>query len=114
MYAPSTKHTFKAWVNFNSDGTINDDFNISTVTKNSTGNFTITFEYALSNSNYCVSVIPKDDAGAMIVSSITSQSTSSFTVQLRGGNEVILGISLMTTTPIDSTDGVVITVCGSN
>ena len=46
----------KAWVNFNGTGTaaINDDFNISTITDNGTGDFTISFTSALSNANYAV------------------------------------------------------------
>ena len=46
----------KAWLNFNGTGTaaINDDFNISSITDNGTGDFTINFSNALSNANYAV------------------------------------------------------------
>jgi len=45
----------KAWVNFNGTGTvaIRDSFNVSSITDNSTGNYTVTFTNALSNANYC-------------------------------------------------------------
>jgi len=44
----------KAWVNFNGTGTvaIRDSFNVSSITDNSTGNYTVTFTNALSNANY--------------------------------------------------------------
>lgn len=45
----------RAWVNFNgSTGSIRGSFNVSSVTVNSTGYFTITFSNALSNINYSV------------------------------------------------------------
>ena len=39
----------KVWVNFNGSGTveIRDDFNVSTLTDNGTGDYTITFDTAL-------------------------------------------------------------------
>ena len=44
----------KAWVNFNGSGgaTINGSFNVSSVTRNSTGNYTVTFTTAFVDSNY--------------------------------------------------------------
>jgi hypothetical protein len=45
----------KAWVNYNLvSQTINSSFNISSVTYNSTGNFTLNFTTALSSSTYAV------------------------------------------------------------
>ena len=43
----------KAWVNFaGSSGTINSSFNVSSVTRNSTGSYTVNFTTALANTNY--------------------------------------------------------------
>ena len=44
----------KAWVNFNGTGTvaIRDDFNVSTITDNGTGDYTINFTNAFANANY--------------------------------------------------------------
>jgi hypothetical protein len=43
----------KAWVNFNGTaGTITNSFNVSSLTKNSTGDYTITFTTAMPNSTY--------------------------------------------------------------
>jgi hypothetical protein len=46
----------KAWVNFNGTGTvaIRDNYNVSSITDNSTGNYTVNFSTAFSNANYCV------------------------------------------------------------
>ena len=47
----------KAWVNFNgttSPGTIRSQFNVSSVTKNATGDYTINFAVALTDANYAV------------------------------------------------------------
>lgn len=45
----------KAWVNFNgttSPGTIRSQYNVSSVTKNGTGDYTINFTTALTDANY--------------------------------------------------------------
>lgn len=49
----------KAWVNFNGTGTvaIRDSFNISSVTRNGTGDYTLNFTTAMPNSNYAVQVM---------------------------------------------------------
>lgn len=52
------KGSAKAWVTFNgssSSPTINSSYNVSSVTYNSTGDYTITFATALSSSNFVVS-----------------------------------------------------------
>jgi hypothetical protein len=46
----------KAWVNFNGTGTvaIRDDFNVTSITDNANGDYTVTFTTAMSDTNYCV------------------------------------------------------------
>ena len=46
----------KAWVNFNGTGTvaIRDDLNVSSITDNGTGDYTINFAAAMANTNYVV------------------------------------------------------------
>jgi hypothetical protein len=46
----------KAWVNFNGTGTvaINASFNVSSITDNGTGDYTVNFTNALEDANYCV------------------------------------------------------------
>ena len=63
----NAKNTAKAWVNFNSVGTvtIRDSFNVSSVTDNATGDFTINFATPMSNSNYSVTSLSQyDQSGA--------------------------------------------------
>jgi len=47
----------RAWVNFNGTGTvaIRADFNVSSITDNSTGDYTVNFTNAMSDANYAVS-----------------------------------------------------------
>ena len=46
----------KAWVNFDGSGTVSirDDFNVSSLTDNGTGDYTITFDTALANNDYAL------------------------------------------------------------
>ena len=46
----------KAWVNFNGTGTvaIRASFNVTSITDNSTGNFTVNFTNAMPDANYAV------------------------------------------------------------
>lgn len=48
----------KAWVNFNGTGTvaIRDSFNVSSITDNGTGQYTVNFTTAMPNANYGASV----------------------------------------------------------
>lgn len=43
----------KAWIRFENDGTINNDFNVNSVIDNGTGDYTVNFTDAMPNSNYC-------------------------------------------------------------
>jgi hypothetical protein len=51
----SSSQTAQVWVNFNGTGVvaIRDSFNVSSITDNATGNFTVNFTNALNNANYC-------------------------------------------------------------
>ena len=46
----------KCWINFRGAGTIaiRDSFNVSSITDNGTGDFTVTFSNSMSDTNYCV------------------------------------------------------------
>jgi hypothetical protein len=64
----------RAWVNFNgtSSGTITPraSFNVTSVTKNGTGNYTITFTNALPDANYCQIVCGGNTANTEILSMV--------------------------------------------
>jgi len=49
-----SQFTAKAWINFNGTGTIaiNDSHNISSITDNGTGDYTVTYSNAMGNTNY--------------------------------------------------------------
>jgi hypothetical protein len=50
----------KAWVNFaGASGTVNGSFNVSSVTRNGTGDYTVNFTTAMPNTNYCYMGIGK-------------------------------------------------------
>lgn len=55
----------KAWVNFNGTGTvaIRDSFNVSSITDNGTGDYTVNFTTALPNANYSTVVSYSQDYG---------------------------------------------------
>jgi hypothetical protein len=56
----------KAWVNFNGTGTpaIRDSFNVSSITDNGTGDYTINFTTALPNGDYALAGMGQTLAGS--------------------------------------------------
>jgi hypothetical protein len=51
------KRAAKAWANFNgSSGVANAAFNIASITKNGTGDYTLNFTAAMADGNYCVQI----------------------------------------------------------
>ena len=52
--SPNITEQCKAWVNFNGTSTvaIRGDFNVSSITDNGTGSYTVNFTTAMSSSNY--------------------------------------------------------------
>ena len=62
----STVGVCRAWVNFNgvTTATIRSSFNVSSVTRNGTGDYTITFTNALSDANYATNLTLQRGDGA--------------------------------------------------
>lgn len=58
----------KAWVNFNGTGTvaINDSFNVSSITDNGAGDYTINFTNTLANANYAVAITTTGRGGDVV------------------------------------------------
>jgi hypothetical protein len=75
----------KAWVNYNSTAqTITASFNVSSVTYNSTGNFTVNFTNAFSDAKYIVFGSTNDTNGSsMIQYASTPQTTTSCAIATR-------------------------------
>lgn len=87
--APS--YSARLWVNFNGTGTIaiRDDGNVSSLTDNGTGDYTVSFTTALPDTNYCVTGHANHNTTAdnsrMFLQSMTSlRTTSSIRVRTRG------------------------------
>jgi len=81
------KQICKAWVNFNgttSPGTIRSSYNVSSVTKNGTGDYTVNFTTAMSDANYSTSGIAtwnnNATSGALFATSTSSFLVSSFSL----------------------------------
>ena len=55
----------KAWINFNGTGTIaaRDSFNVSGITDNGTGQYTVTFDTDFANINYAIALTSSADNG---------------------------------------------------
>jgi len=75
----------KAWINFNGTGTvaIRDSFNVSSITDNGQGDYTVTMTTAMSNTNYAVQATSGDGPtsavrGCGVMNSLT---TTTFRVQ---------------------------------
>ena len=71
----------KAWVNFNGTGTvaIRANYNVSSITDNGTGNYTVNFSNALADANYSAVCGYKPSSSSTYVANISSQSSSTLT-----------------------------------
>lgn len=72
----------KAWVNFNGTGvvSIRSSFNISSITDNGTGDYTINFSTPFTNTNYCFVTWSRDwNADNYIVNNLAARSTTTKT-----------------------------------
>ena len=74
--------TAKAWVNFNGTGTvaIRRAFNVSSITDNGTGDYTVNFTTAMTDANYAVTAtgnIASNNAGRAISAPASSTNTIS-------------------------------------
>ena len=84
--------TAKAWVNFNGTGTvaIRAQFNVSSITDNGTGDYTVNFTSALADTNYCVS-------GFSVASSSGNVTGASMVTYYPTGSSTYLPITKTTT-----------------
>lgn len=102
------QETIKGWVKFNASGVIQDSYNVSSVTKNSTGNFTVNWTTPFANSSYCVQVSALTPNP--LTQNVTAQSTSSCTVAYFGGTATILSILVLLGGAADPTMGFVLAI----
>jgi hypothetical protein len=64
----------RAWVKFNAAGTISASGNVSSVTKNGTGDYTVNFTTAMQDANFVAIGQSGDDSNFMVVTAATSSS----------------------------------------
>jgi hypothetical protein len=83
----------RAWVNFDGTGTfspnpstsqIRGSGNVSSITKNSTGNFTVNITTALPNTNYCVAASASRNADATSRAVVARPFSNAFTTRADG------------------------------
>lgn len=82
----------KAWVAFNSSGTIGAGYNVTSVTKNATGDFTVNFTTAFASANYVCNVTSETGGGAPLAFVYTS--TAKTTTAMRVAFENASGAAL--------------------
>lgn len=80
----------RAWVNFNGTGTvaIRASFNVSSITDNGTGDYTVNFATPMADANYCVTGATHSTTGTASVFLRAAQTTTSaqfFTTRNTGG-----------------------------
>jgi hypothetical protein len=81
--APSIDGLAKAWVNFNGTGTvaIRASFNVTSITDNGTGDYTVNFTNALTDASYSISgsaSSPGTASGIFIAPITTAPTTNAF------------------------------------
>jgi len=86
----------KAWLNYNGvTQTINGSFNVSSVTRNGTGDYTVNFSTAMVNANYSICG-NGFNAGNGIILQITSIATGNVRVQLTNASVAGYDSSIVT------------------
>jgi hypothetical protein len=71
--------TAKAWVTFNSAGTIQSSHNVSSVSKTTTGTYVINFTNAMASADYCIVGMAKRSGATFILASGDNANTNSTT-----------------------------------
>jgi hypothetical protein len=72
----------KAWVNFNGTGAvaIRESGNVTSITDNGTGDYTMNFTTALADANYCALYTASDGSNTAVMGGLQSNTTSGATV----------------------------------
>ena len=83
----ATAYGCRAWVNFNGTGTvaIRASGNVTSITDNGVGNYTVNFTNAMPDANYSVGSVNAINAGSVQLNYVTSYSASNYTVEVRNG-----------------------------
>ena len=98
----------KGWVKFNNLGIMQDSYNVKSVVKNNTGNFTINWVNPFLKDNYCIQV--SAFSKSPIDHSVIEQSSLGCTVMYTGGSMNILGSLVVLSGSIDPLFGYVLAI----
>ena len=83
-------YTAQAWVNFNGTGTvaIRESQNISSITDNGTGNYTVNFLTNMSDANYCAVATPGNDTYTPlnVLATVSAFYTIGYRINTRNAN----------------------------
>lgn len=81
-------NTCRAWVNFNGTGTvaIRADFNVTSITDNGTGDYTVNFTTAMPDANYAWAGSSQSSSAQTVRAIFTNTSTTPTTTALRVQN----------------------------
>jgi len=93
----------KAWVNFvGSSGTVNASFNVSSVTRASTGQYTVNFTTAMPNANYSFAGSGQrssgDDANTLIICAQRSSTITTSSLPLFVGTQSAIALDAVAVT----------------
>ena len=74
-----------AWVNFNGTGTvaIRTSYNVSSITDNAVGDYSINFTTPLADANYAIAGVAKDEGGGCFLEIISTTSTAARVATLK-------------------------------
>ena len=96
--ASAGQASVRAWVNFNGTGTvaIRASYNVSSITDNGTGNYTVNFTNAMVDANYAAAISGQDPAGGAWVCGLNGGiwSTTAVQVASRGTNSFFDGAQI--------------------
>jgi hypothetical protein len=73
----SVANSLKAWVNFNGTGTvaIRASFNVTSITDNGSGDYTVNFTTAMPDINYCVTGTGMRDSANLVIFNVLGSAT---------------------------------------
>jgi len=85
----TTTGVCRAWVNFNGTGTvaIRASYNVSSITDNNTGDYTVNFTNAMPDANYtCVTMAANDAAAWTVSGQVTTATVLTSSVKIQAAN----------------------------
>jgi hypothetical protein len=87
--SPNITEQAKAWVNFNGTGTvaIRADYNVTSITDNGTGNYTVNFTNAMADANYAGVATCRRAVANLVYNNATLLPTSASAAQVCTGIE---------------------------